>query len=110
MAREKKKGFLTLLTSGWVLLPLVASLSLLQVVYFFELDPTTWGLFPAIFGAVAILGFLAMWLFAGGPRVPAEIQQARDELIAHLDTLGRTLQRRLANESTSAGSMAPVEK
>jgi hypothetical protein len=42
--------------------------------------------------------------------VPAEVKQAREDLLANLETLGRTLQRRTATEATSAGTIAPVEK
>ncbi len=93
-----------------MLLPAVAALSALEVGYFLEFDLTPYLIAAGVLGGLAVLALAAQVLFGGGPRVPADVQQARDELVTNLDTIGRVLQRRLANESTSAGSMAPVEK
>jgi hypothetical protein len=108
----RDKGFLNVLTSGWTLVPAVLALSVLEVAWILELEDfeqTACYWIAGLLGGLAGLTFLIRYLAGGGAKVPADVAQAREELLANLDTLGRSLQRRLANESTPAGSMASVE-
>jgi len=109
----EKPTFLDLLTSPLTLGPAVLGVSAAIVAWAMEMEEYilfSVGLGLAVAVAMFVTLFFVKGVSAGGSRVPPEIQKARDEMLANLESISRSLQRRGATEGTSAGTIAPVEK